>query len=46
MTVQTIDIDVHPSAATQAAANIKPTESIAFNRGRQSLDHRSGTTVR
>ena len=39
MTVQTIDIDVHPSAATQAAANIKPTESIAFNRGRQSLDH-------
>jgi quercetin dioxygenase-like cupin family protein len=38
MTVQTIDIDVSPSAATQAAANIKPTESIAFDRGRQSLD--------
>ena len=38
MTMQTIDIDVSPSAATQAAANIKPTESIAFDRGRQSLD--------
>ena len=39
MTMQTIDIDVSPSAATQAAADIKPTESIAFDRGRQSLDH-------
>ena len=39
MTMQTIDIDVSPSAAMQAAANIKPTESIAFDRGRQSLDH-------
>jgi mannose-6-phosphate isomerase-like protein (cupin superfamily) len=37
--VQTIDIDLSPSAATQAAANTKPTESIAFDRGRQSLDH-------
>ena len=39
MTMQTIDIDVSPSAATKAAANIQPTESIAFDRGRQSLDH-------
>ena len=39
MTMQTIDIDVSPCAATQAAANIKPTEFVAFNRGRQSLDH-------
>jgi quercetin dioxygenase-like cupin family protein len=39
MTMQIIDIDVSPSAAAQAAANIKPTESIAFDRGRQSLDH-------
>jgi quercetin dioxygenase-like cupin family protein len=39
MTLQTIDIDVSPSAATQAAADIQPTESIAFRRGRQSVDH-------
>ena len=39
MTMQTIDIDASSSAATQAAANIQPTVSIAFNRGRQSLDH-------
>jgi quercetin dioxygenase-like cupin family protein len=32
-------IDISPSAATQAAANIKPTESIVFDRGRHSLDH-------
>lgn len=37
--MQTIDIDASPFAATQTAANIKPTESIAFDRGRQSLDH-------
>lgn len=39
MTVQTIDIDARSSAATQAAANIQPEESIAFDCGRQSLDH-------
>jgi quercetin dioxygenase-like cupin family protein len=39
MTTQSIDIDLSPSAAMQAAANIQPTESIAFERGRQSLDH-------
>ena len=39
MTMQTIDIGVSPTAATLAALNIKPTESIAFDRGRQSLDH-------
>lgn len=39
MTMQTIDIDVNPSAATEPSANIQPTESIAFGRGRQSLDH-------
>lgn len=36
MTVQTLD---SPSAAILAAANIPPEESIAFGRGRQSLDH-------
>lgn len=39
MTMQTIDIDVSPSAARQAAANSQPIESIAFGRVRQSLDH-------
>lgn len=38
MTLQTIDIDLGSSAATQAAANVQPTPSIAFERGRQSLD--------
>jgi quercetin dioxygenase-like cupin family protein len=38
MTMRTIESDVSPSAVTQAAVNIKPMESIAFNRGRQSLD--------
>ena len=46
MTLQAIDIDVSPSAATQAAANIQPTAFIAFDRGRKSRDIRSGTTVR
>ena len=39
MTTQTIDIEVSPCAATRATANIKPAESIAFERRRQSLDH-------
>lgn len=39
MTMQTIDIDVSPFAATLPAATIQPTQSIAFGRGRQSLDH-------
>lgn len=39
MTMPTIDIDVSSSAATLAAATIQPTQSIAFGRGRQSLDH-------
>lgn len=39
MTTQTIDTNVNPSAATQAAASIQPTESIGFCRGPQSLDH-------
>lgn len=39
MTMQTIDIDVSPSATAKAAASIQPTESIAFNRGRRSLAH-------
>ncbi len=39
MTVQGINVDVSPSAAMHAAANINPTESIAFSRGHQSLDH-------
>lgn len=38
MTMQGIDIDVSPSPATQAAPNLQPTESIAFDGGRQSLD--------
>lgn len=37
--MQTIDLDVSPSAAMQAAANVRPTGSVAFERGRQSLDH-------
>lgn len=36
--MQTIDIDGSPSAAMKLAANIQPTESIAFGRGRQSQD--------
>jgi quercetin dioxygenase-like cupin family protein len=39
MTVQSINVDVSPFAAMHAAANIKPTESIAFDRGRRSLDY-------
>jgi quercetin dioxygenase-like cupin family protein len=36
--MRTIESDVLPPAATQAAANIKPTKSIAYDRGRRSLD--------
>ncbi len=39
MTMQTIDIHVSSSASRQAATNMKPAESVAFDRGRQSLDH-------
>lgn len=38
MTMQTIDINVSSSAAMQVAANGKPIESVAFDRGRRSLD--------
>lgn len=39
MTMQVMDIDIHPSAVRQATANIQPREPVAFDRGRQSLEH-------
>jgi quercetin dioxygenase-like cupin family protein len=39
MTQQTIDLEIISPGEAPGAANMKPTESIAFSRGRQSLDH-------
>ena len=39
MTQQIIDLEINSSAAMPGAANMNPTESVGFNRGRQSLDH-------
>jgi quercetin dioxygenase-like cupin family protein len=39
MTQQIIDLEISSPDAAPGAANMKPTESIGFSRGRQSLDH-------
>jgi quercetin dioxygenase-like cupin family protein len=39
MTQQIIDLEISSPGAAPGAANTRPTESIAFSRGRQSLDH-------
>lgn len=39
MTQQIIDLEISSPGAAPSTANMKPTESIAFSRGRQSLDH-------
>lgn len=39
MTQQMIDLEISSPGAAPGAASMKPTESIAFSRGRQSLDH-------
>ena len=39
MTQQIIDLEINSSGAAPGAANMNPTESVGFNRGRQSLDH-------
>ena len=39
MTQQIIDLEISSPGAAPGAANMKPTESIEFSRGRQSLDH-------
>ena len=39
MTQHIIDLEISSPSAAPGAANMMPTESIAFNRGRQSLDH-------
>ena len=39
MTQQIIDLGVSSLGAAPGTANMQPTESIAFSRGRQSLDH-------
>ena len=39
MTQQIIDLEISSASGAPGAANVKPTESIAFSRGRQSLHH-------
>jgi quercetin dioxygenase-like cupin family protein len=39
MTQQMIDLEISSPGSAPGAANMKPTESIALSRGRQSLDH-------
>ena len=39
MSQQIIDLEISSPGAAPGAANMKPTESIGFSRGRQSLDH-------
>jgi quercetin dioxygenase-like cupin family protein len=39
MAPQIIDLEISSPGAALGAANIQPTESIGFSRGRQSLDH-------
>ena len=39
MTQQIIDLGISSPGAAPGALNMKPTESIAFSRGRQSLEH-------
>src|SRR5215467_5237634 len=39
MTPQIIDLEISSSGEAPGAANMKPTESIGFSNGRQSLDH-------
>src|SRR3974390_2251471 len=39
MTQQIIDLEISSPGAEPGAGNMKPTESIAFGRGRNSLEH-------
>ena len=39
MSQQIIDLEISSPGAAPGAANMKPTESIGFSHGRQSLDH-------
>ena len=39
MAQQILDLEISASGAAPGAANMKPTESIGFSSGRQSLDH-------
>ena len=39
MSQQIIDLEISSPGAAPGAANMKPIESVAFSRGRQSLEH-------